>query len=39
MLVGDGITAYDAGEIWHLLNTRFELSLTKLDIRNFNRMI
>ena len=37
MLVGDGITAYDAGEIWHLLDTRFELSLTKLDIRNFNR--
>ena len=38
MLVGDGITAYDAGEIWHLLDTRFELSLTKLDIRNFNRI-
>ena len=38
MLVGDGITAYDAGEIWHLLDTRFEVSLTKLDIRNFNRI-
>ena len=38
MLVGDGITAYDAGEIWHLLDTRFELSLTKLDIKNFNRI-
>ena len=38
LLVGDGITAYDAGEIWHLLDTRFELSLTKLDIRNFNRI-
>ena len=38
MLVGDGITAYDAGEIWHLLDTRFELSLTKLDIRNFNKI-
>ena len=38
MLVGDGISAYDAGEIWHLLDTRFELSLTKLDIRNFNRI-
>ena len=38
MLVGDGITAYDAGEIWHLLDTRFKLSLTKLDIRNFNRI-
>ena len=38
MLVGDGITAYDAGEIWHLLDTRFELSLIKLDIRNFNKI-
>ena len=38
MLVGDGITAYDAGEIWHLLDTRFKLSLTTLDIRNFNRI-
>ncbi len=38
MIVGDGITAYDAGEIWHLLDTRFELSLTKLDIRNFNKI-
>ena len=38
MLVGDGVTAYDAGEIWHLLDTRFEVSLTKLDIRNFKRI-
>ena len=38
MLVGDGITAYDAGEVWHLLDTRFEVSLTKLDIRNFSRI-
>ena len=38
MLVGDGITAYDAGEIWHLLDTRFEVKLTKLDVRNINRI-
>ena len=37
MLVGDGITAYDAGEIWHLLDTRFDISLTKLDIRNLSK--
>ena len=34
LLVGDGINAYDAGEIWHLLDTRFQIKLTKLDIRN-----
>lgn len=32
LLVGDGITSYDAGEIWHLFDQRFEMPLTKLDI-------
>ncbi|WP_271405935.1 M14 family metallopeptidase [Tenacibaculum soleae] len=32
MLVGNGITSYDAGEIWHLLDQRFEMKLTKLDV-------
>lgn len=34
LLVGDGVTAYDAGEIWHLLDTRFQMKITKLEIRN-----
>ena len=38
MLVGDGITAYDAGEIWHLLDTRFDIKLTKLDLRNIKEV-
>lgn len=37
MLVGDGITSYDSGEIWHLLDTRFNMVLTRLDLRNFTR--
>jgi hypothetical protein len=32
LLVGDGITSYDAGEIWHLFDQRHEMHLTKLDI-------
>lgn len=32
MLVGRGITSYDAGEIWHLLDQRFNIKLTKLDV-------
>ena len=36
--VGDGINAYDAGEIWHLLDTRFKVELTKLDVRNIKRV-
>ena len=32
ILVGKGIRSYDAGEIWHLFDTRFNMQLTKLDI-------
>ena len=37
LLVGDGVNAYDAGEIWHLLDTRFSVNLTKIDTRNFKK--
>ncbi|MDP5231826.1 MAG: M14 family metallopeptidase [Cellulophaga sp.] len=37
MLVGNGITSYDAGEIWHLFDQRYDMKLTKLDTDNFNR--
>ena len=36
LLVGDGISAYDAGEIWHLFDTRYNINLTKLDVRNLS---
>ena len=38
MLVGDGVTSYDAGEIWHLLDQRYDIVLTKLDLNYFNRV-
>jgi len=37
VIVGDGITPSDAGEIWHLFDQRFAMLITKLDTRNFNR--
>lgn len=37
LLVGDGVTSYDAGEIWHLLDTRYDIVPTKLDTRNFSK--
>ncbi|WP_426429810.1 M14 family zinc carboxypeptidase [Winogradskyella sp. HB-48] len=37
LLVGDGVTSYDAGEIWHLLDTRYDIVPTKLDTKNFGR--
>ena len=32
LIVGEGIRSYDAGEIWHLLDTRFNIPITKLDV-------
>jgi hypothetical protein len=37
LLVGEGITSYDAGEIWHLLDTRYDIKVTKLDTKNISR--
>lgn len=36
MLAGDGVTSYDAGEIWHLLDTRFEIPVTMMPLDVFN---
>ncbi len=38
MLVGDGIAGNDSGEIWHLFDQRFDMRLTRLDTRYFNRV-
>lgn len=38
MMVGEGISSYDAGEIWHLFDTRYDMKITKLDVSNFRRM-
>ena len=38
MFVGNGIRSYDAGEIWHLLDTRFDIKLTKLDMSYLARV-
>ena len=38
MLVGDGMTSYDAGEIWHLFDQRFNMKLTKLDVAYASRV-
>lgn len=35
MLIGDGTSAYEAGEIWHLLDTRYNMPMTKVDVNDF----
>ena len=37
ILVGDGINSYDAGEIWHLFDTRYDITATKLDTKAIGR--
>ncbi len=31
MLVGEGTSGYEAGEVWHLLDTRVDMPITKVD--------
>lgn len=38
IIVGNGIRSYDAGEIWHLFDTRYDIPLTKLDLSYLDRV-
>ena len=37
MLIGDGVSSYESGEVWHLLDTRVHIPLTKIRLNQFNR--
>lgn len=37
MIIGNGVRSYEAGEVWHLLDTRVHMPITKIPIRNFGR--
>ncbi|SHH85859.1 Zinc carboxypeptidase [Chryseolinea serpens] len=37
MLVGDGISATDAGEVWHMLDTRFQIPVTLIPVNVFDK--
>ena len=37
LLIGDGVSSYEAGEVWHLLDTRVHIPLTKIRLNQFNR--
>ena len=38
MLVGDGVSGYEAGEIWHLMDTRIGMPVTKVETNRFGRL-
>ncbi|WP_224484537.1 M14 family zinc carboxypeptidase [Robertkochia aurantiaca] len=37
MLVGEGVRSYEAGEVWHLLDQRVHMPITKIPMRDFSR--
>lgn len=37
MLVGEGVNSLEAGEVWHLLDTRVDMPITKIRMNNFRR--
>ena len=38
MVIGNGVSSYEAGEVWHLLDTRVHMPITKIPIRNYDRI-
>ncbi|WP_108866973.1 M14 family zinc carboxypeptidase [Aquimarina aquimarini] len=38
LITGKGITSYDAGEVWHLMDQRYDIPITKLTTDNFGKI-
>lgn len=38
MLINDGVSSYEAGEVWHLLDTRVGMPITKVAVSDFDRV-
>jgi len=36
LLVGDGVSSYEAGEVWHLLDIRYRIPVTLVSLEQFN---
>ena len=38
LLVGEGVNSYEAGEVWHLMDTRIGMPLSKIRLSQFSRV-
>ncbi len=38
MLVGESVSSYEAGEVWHLLDYRYDMPVTMIDIKEMDRI-
>ena len=39
MLMGEGVSSYEAGQIWHLLDQRIAMPMTKVDVTDLGRVV
>tara|TARA_B100000780_G_scaffold29_1_gene16 strand:- start:2281 stop:4800 length:2520 start_codon:yes stop_codon:yes gene_type:complete len=39
MLIGNGVKSYEAGEVWHLLDTRVHMPITKISLNYFDKIL
>ncbi|MGH7463888.1 MAG: M14 family metallopeptidase [Longimicrobiales bacterium] len=37
IVIGDGVSSSESGQIWHMLDTKFAIPMTKVDSRDFGR--
>jgi hypothetical protein len=37
LIVGEGVSSYESGEVWHLLDQRYDISVTKVEWQNLQR--
>ncbi len=38
MLMGEGISGYEAGQVWHLMDQRIAMPMTKVDVNDLGRV-
>ncbi len=38
MIIGQGVNGYEAGEVWHLLDQRVDMPITKVDVHQLGRI-
>ncbi len=36
LLIGDGVSSYEAGEVWHLMDTRIKMPITKIQMNSYD---
>jgi len=39
MLMGEGLASYEAGQVWHLMDQRIAMPMTKVDVTDLGRVV